>query len=125
MYGVHVPWMKNLGDNGPVKVDCHAHLFGSGTILFVHMYEFLILVCMRFSLLNDLVFKISVGNLVVFFGWISSSLVMLDVLVRSHVRAAMAESWVPSQICLQFEGAALRKRSSLSCGNCVTGWEFE
>jgi hypothetical protein len=33
--------------------------------------------------------------------------VMLDVLVRSYVRAAMAESWMPSQICLQFEGAAL------------------
>jgi hypothetical protein len=30
--------------------------------------------------------------------------VMLDVLVRSHVRAAMAESWMPSQICLQLEG---------------------
>jgi hypothetical protein len=35
--------------------------------------------------------------------------VMLDVLVRSHVRAAMAESWMPSQICLQFDGAALQK----------------
>jgi hypothetical protein len=51
--------------------------------------------------------------------------VMLDVLVRSHVRAAMAESWMPSQICLQFEGAALQKQSSLSCGNCVAGWDFE
>jgi hypothetical protein len=51
--------------------------------------------------------------------------VMLDVLVRSHVRAAMAESWMPSQICLQFEGAALQKRSVLNCGNCVAGWEFE
>jgi hypothetical protein len=61
------PLDENLGDNGSVKVDCHAHLFGSGTILFVYMYEFLILVCMRFSLLNDLVYKISVGNLVVFF----------------------------------------------------------
>jgi hypothetical protein len=59
--------MKNLGDNGPVKVDCHAHLLGLGTILFVHMYELVILVCMRFSLLNDLVYKNSVGNLVVFF----------------------------------------------------------
>jgi uncharacterized membrane protein len=29
---------------------------------------------------------------------------MLDVLVGSHVRAAMAESWMPSQICLQLEG---------------------
>jgi hypothetical protein len=42
-----------------------------------------------------------------------------------HVRATMAESWMPSQICLQFEGAALQKRSSLSCRNCVAGWEFE
>jgi hypothetical protein len=45
-----------------------------------------------------------------------------DVLVRSHVRAAMAESWMPSQICLHFEGAALQKRSVLSCRNCIAGW---
>jgi hypothetical protein len=51
--------------------------------------------------------------------------VMLDVLVHSHVNAAMAKLWIPSQMCLQFEGAALQKRSSLSCGNCVAGWEFE
>jgi hypothetical protein len=50
---------------------------------------------------------------------------MLDVLVCSHVRAAVAESWMPSQICLKFEGAALQKRSVMSCGNCVAGWEFE
>jgi hypothetical protein len=52
-------------------------------------------------------------------------LVMLDVLVRSHISAAMAESWMPSQICLQFEGAALQIRSFLSCENCVADWEFE
>jgi hypothetical protein len=34
----------------------------------------------------------------------SDTSVMLDVLVRSHVRTAMAESWMPSQICLQLEG---------------------
>jgi hypothetical protein len=50
---------------------------------------------------------------------------MLDVLVRSHVRAAMAESWMLSQMGLQFEGAALQKRSVLSCRNCVAGWDFE
>jgi hypothetical protein len=32
--------------------------------------------------------------------------VILNVLVRSHVRAAMAESWIPSQICLQFKGSS-------------------
>jgi hypothetical protein len=42
-----------------------------------------------------------------------------------HVKAAMAESRMPSQICLLIEGAALKKRSFLSCGNCVAGWEFE
>jgi hypothetical protein len=56
---------------------------------------------------------------------VGTRVVMLDVLVRSHVRAAMAESWMSSQIRLQIEGAALRKRSSLSCGNYVAGWEFE
>jgi hypothetical protein len=40
--------------------------------------------------------------------------VMLNVLVCSYVSAAMAESWMPSQICLQFEGAALQKRGRIT-----------
>jgi hypothetical protein len=36
--------------------------------------------------------------------YVTAIFVLLDVLVRFHVRAAMAESWMPLQICLQLEG---------------------